>query len=356
MTLLAGQVALITGASGGVGRGIALRFAQEGAQVALHCRTGVEAARELARRVAESGSRAVVLRADLSRPDECRRLVREAAEWGGGRLTTLVNNAGVQPVQRLEAMTAEDWRTVVDTNLTSVFACTQAAAEVMRGGGGEVGGGSGGASGAVRGGGLRVGPGGGLGGGQGVGSGGGPGLGPEVRSGGGQGMGSGGGPGRGPGIRPGGGQGVESGVGPGGGPGGGQGVGPGVGPGTGQGVGRGGAVIHIASVEAGMPAEGHAHYSASKAAVVAHARAAAREYGAWGIRVNTVSPGLIEREGLAEAWPDGVRRWREAVAVGRLGRPEDVGDACVFLASPLASWITGHDLVVDGGVSARTTW
>lgn len=87
-----------------------------------------------------------------------------------------------------------------------------------------------------------------------------------------------------------------------------------------------------------------------------HARAAAQEYGAFGIRVNTVSPGLIDREGLAEAWPEGVRRWREAAAVGRLGRPEDVGDACVFLASPLASWITGHDLVVDGGVSARPTW
>ncbi|MFI6033849.1 SDR family NAD(P)-dependent oxidoreductase [Streptomyces sp. NPDC051315] len=264
MTLLAGQVALITGASGGLGHGIALRFAQEGAQVALHCRTGGAAVRDLARRLVGSGSRVVVLQADLSRPQECRRLVREAAEWGGGRLTALVNTAGVQPVQPLEAMTAADWRTVVDTNLTSVFACTQAAAEVMR----------------------------------------------EQRG----------------------------------------------GPGAGRAGGPGGTVTHIASVEARMPAEGHAHYSASKAAVVAHARAAAREYGAWGIRVNTVSPGLIEREGLAEAWPEGVRRWREAVAVGRLGRPEDVGDACVFLASPLASWITGHDLVVDGGASARTTW
>ncbi len=61
-------------------------------------------------------------------------------------------------------------------------------------------------------------------------------------------------------------------------------------------------------------------------------------------------------EGRLTAWPEGVRRWREAVAAGRLGRPEDVGDACVFLASPLASWITGHDAVVDGGVSARPTW
>ncbi len=73
-------------------------------------------------------------------------------------------------------------------------------------------------------------------------------------------------------------------------------------------------------------------------------------------RVNTVSPGLIERDGLEDAWPEGVRRWREAVAVGRPGRPEDVGDACVFLASPPASWVTGHDLVVDGGASARAAW
>jgi 3-oxoacyl-[acyl-carrier protein] reductase len=120
--------------------------------------------------------------------------------------------------------------------------------------------------------------------------------------------------------------------------------------------GGGGTVTHIASIEASAPAALHAHYSASKAAVVMHARSAALEYGPYGIRVNTVSPGLIDREGLAEAWPEGVRRWREAVPTGRLGRPEDVGNACVFLASPLASWVTGHDLVVDGGVTARPTW
>ncbi|MFF3942797.1 SDR family NAD(P)-dependent oxidoreductase [Streptomyces phaeofaciens] len=255
MTLLAGRTALITGAGGGIGRGIALRFAQEGAAVALHCRTAVDAARALAAdiRARDTGARTVVLPgADLTDEDACRRLVAEAAEWGGGRLDALVNNAGVQPVRELPGMPAADWRTVVDTNLTSVFACTQAAAEVMRE--------------------------------------------------------------------------------------------------------HGGTITHIASVEARMPAPGHAHYSAAKAAVVMHARAAAQEYGPYGIRVNTVSPGLIDRDGLAQAWPDGVRRWREAVAVGRLGRPEDVGDACVFLASPLASWITGHDLVVDGGVSARPTW
>lgn len=250
MRLLEGQVALVTGASGGIGRGIALRFAEQGAAVAVHCRTAPAAARDVASRIEDSGARAVVLEADLRDEQECRRLVREAAAWGGG-LTALVNNAGVQPTRPLPGMTADEWREVVDTNLTSVFACTQAAAEVMR---------------------------------------------------------------------------------------------------------PGGSVTHIASIEAGRPAPDHAHYAASKAAIVMHARSAALEYGPSGLRVNTVSPGLIDREGLAEAWPEGVARWTGKAPLGRLGRPEDVADACVFLASPLASWVTGHDLVVDGGISARPTW
>ncbi|MDN3023869.1 SDR family NAD(P)-dependent oxidoreductase [Streptomyces sp. S.PB5] len=250
MRLLEGQIALVTGAGGGIGRGIALRFAEQGAAaVVVHCLTAVAAAQEVASRVRESGARAAVLQADLRDEDACRELVREAAEWGGG-LTALVNNAGVQPVRELPGMTAAEWRDVVDTNLTGVFACTQAAAEVM----------------------------------------------------------------------------------------------------------EGGSVTHIASIEAHAPAAGHAHYSASKAAVVMHARSAALEYGSRGIRVNSVSPGLIDREGLAEDWPEGVGRWLRKAPLGRLGRPEDIGDACAFLASPLASWVTGQDLVVDGGVSAQPAW
>ncbi|MEU9780701.1 SDR family oxidoreductase [Streptomyces phaeochromogenes] len=275
--LLDGQVALVTGASGGIGRGIALRFAEAGAAVAVHFRTNAEAAREVVDLIVGSGGRAVALRADLAVEEECHRLVREAADRCGGRLTALVNNAGVQPVQELPGMTAGDWRAVVDANVSSVFACTQAAVEVMRDG-------------------RRRGDPSDL---SDLGD-------PSDR------RGSSGGP--------------------------------------------VGSITHIASIEATHPAPLHAHYSASKAAVVAHARSAALEYGPYGIRVNTVSPGLIDRAGLAEAWPDGVRRWQQAVPTGRLGRPEDVGDACVFLASPMASWITGHDLVVDGGVSARPTW
>jgi 3-oxoacyl-[acyl-carrier protein] reductase len=86
------------------------------------------------------------------------------------------------------------------------------------------------------------------------------------------------------------------------------------------------------------------------------ARAAALEYGLTGIRVNSVSPGLVNRPDLAAAWPDGVRRWRANAPLGRLGEPDDIGDACVFLASPMARWITGIDLPVDGGMSAVPGW
>ncbi|HCB33742.1 MAG TPA: short-chain dehydrogenase [Acidimicrobiaceae bacterium] len=120
--------------------------------------------------------------------------------------------------------------------------------------------------------------------------------------------------------------------------------------------GSGGAIIHVASIEARQPTEQHGHYATAKAGLVMHAKAAALALGPDGIRVNSVSPGLIDRPGLAEDWPDGVRRWLSAAPLGRLGRPDDVGDACVFLCSDLARWITGVDLVVDGGVLTRPTW
>ena len=118
----------------------------------------------------------------------------------------------------------------------------------------------------------------------------------------------------------------------------------------------GGSIIHIASIEGSHPAFSHAHYDASKAAVIMHARAAAIEYGPQGIRVNTVSPGLIERPGIEQDWPEGVARWRGAAPLGRMGTPADVANACVFLASPMAAWITGHDLVVDGGMRSHPLW
>ncbi|WP_037310917.1 SDR family NAD(P)-dependent oxidoreductase [Amycolatopsis orientalis] len=246
---LTGTTTLVTGASGGIGRGLALRFAEAGSAVAVHYHRDEASAGALVERIEAAGGTAAAFAADLSADDGCRRLVADAAAWTG-RLDTLVNNAGVQPVEPLPGMSVTSWRAVLDTNLTSAFSCTQAAAEVM----------------------------------------------------------------------------------------------------------TGGSVVHIASIEAAQPAPGHAHYSSAKAALVMHARAAALEYGPRGIRVNAVSPGLIDRPGLGDDWPDGVRRWEQAAPLGRLGTPADVANACVFLASPLAAWITGHTLTVDGGVSTRPTW
>jgi NAD(P)-dependent dehydrogenase (short-subunit alcohol dehydrogenase family) len=249
---LSGHTVLVTGASGTVGQGIVRQFARAGAAVIAHYRTGVDNARDVVEAIRRDGGNALAIAADLTDEAACARLVREAAGWTG-QLTTLVNNAGVQPVQPLDGMTATDWRQVVDTNVMSAFACTQAAVEVMRSTGG-------------------------------------------------------------------------------------------------------GTITHIASIEGRRPAGAHAHYCASKAALIMHARSAALEYGHLGIRVNTVSPGLIHRPGLEAQWPEGVRRWEAAAPLRRQGRPEDIGNACVFLASPMAEWVTGHDLVVDGGVSCAPTW
>ncbi|WP_428122488.1 SDR family NAD(P)-dependent oxidoreductase [Candidatus Poriferisodalis sp.] len=120
--------------------------------------------------------------------------------------------------------------------------------------------------------------------------------------------------------------------------------------------GSGGAIVHIASIDGHQPDEGTGHYSTSKAGLLMHARAAAAAYGPDGIRVNSISPGLIDRPSLADDWPDGVSRWHAATPLGRLGTAADVGDACVFLCSDLARWITGIALIVDGGVMTRPTW
>ena len=87
-----------------------------------------------------------------------------------------------------------------------------------------------------------------------------------------------------------------------------------------------------------------------------HTRAAALELGMHGIRVNSVSPGLTWNAALERDWPDGVRRWLAHVPLGRLGLPDDVADAVLFLASPMARFVTGANLVVDGGMLAHPTW
>ncbi len=118
------------------------------------------------------------------------------------------------------------------------------------------------------------------------------------------------------------------------------------------GRGEGGAIVNVASIEGAHPAPLHSHYASAKAGVLMHTRAAALELGPHGIRVNAVSPGLIWRHGIERDWGEGTERWRAKAPLRRLGRPDDVADACLFLASRGARWITGAELTVDGGVTA----
>lgn len=270
---LAGQRVLVTGASGGIGGGIARRFAAAGARLALHYRgastSSTDAAFALVEELRELGAEAVAVRADLADAGSAERLVDDALRALGG-LDGVVNNAGIQPLQMLAETSREAWDEVLATNLGAVFEVSRAAADAM-GVDAEAGDGD-----------------------------------PDVGA---------------------------------------RGSAP-----------RNRWITHIASIEASRPAPAHAHYAVAKAGLVMHARAAALELGPLGIRVNTVSPGLVTRPGLAEAWPEGVASWESTAPLGRLATTSDIGNACVLLASDAAAFITGQDLVVDGGMLATPGW
>ncbi len=242
------HVVIVTGSGSGLGRGIAVRFAEAGAKVIVGYHTSAAGADEVVTRLRGRGREAVALQADVTQKTEVQKLIMGAVE-SFGRLDVMINNAGLYPVASLLDMTEAEWDRVVNGNLRSVFLCTQAAAKQMIAQGG------------------------------------------------------------------------------------------------------GGAIVNVASIEGEYPAPGHSHYDAAKAGVLMHTRAAAHELGRYHIRVNAVSPGLIWAEGIEEHWPDGVARWQKTAPFSRLGQPDDVADACLFLASSAARWITGANLVVDGGVT-----
>ena len=130
----AGKIALVTGASRGIGRAIALRLAQDGAEVAVHYKGNEAAAREVVNGIESAGGRAAMLQADLSNPDEVRALWREFDNRFDG-LDILVNNAGWAAFKPLEAVSAADFDAIFDLNVRGLFFNTQEAARRLHGGG-----------------------------------------------------------------------------------------------------------------------------------------------------------------------------------------------------------------------------
>ena len=130
MKRLEGKVSIVTGASRGIGRGIAVRLAQEGAKVVINHRGSAEGAEETARLIREANGEAIVVQADVSRMDEAQRLVQETIN-AFGHVDILVNNAGTTRDTLLMMMKEDQWDVVVDTNLKSVFTCCKAVARPM---------------------------------------------------------------------------------------------------------------------------------------------------------------------------------------------------------------------------------
>jgi 3-oxoacyl-[acyl-carrier protein] reductase len=130
LDLLAGKVAIVTGASRGIGRAIALELADFGAKVVVNYASSSSAADELVAQIISEGGEAIAIAADVSKPEQIDALVKTVMDqWG--RIDVLVNNAGITRDTVMLRMKLEDWQAVIDTNLTGVFSCTRAVSKIM---------------------------------------------------------------------------------------------------------------------------------------------------------------------------------------------------------------------------------
>jgi glucose 1-dehydrogenase len=254
---LKGQKALVTGASSGIGLGVAKTLGAAGADVVVNYVSASEAAERVAEEIRAGGSRALAIRADVSREDQVQAMFREMlAAWG--TIDVLVNNAGLQKDAAFSEMTLAQWNTVIGVNLTGTFLCSRAAGRQM----------------------IRQG------------------VRPEVSR-------------------------------------------------------AAGKIICISSVHEAIPWAGHANYAASKGGVKLLMQTMAQELAPARIRVNSIAPGAIQTPINREAWEtsQALKSLLTLIPYGRIGRPEDIGQVAVFLASDDADYITGQTIFVDGGMT-----
>lgn len=245
---LAGKVAVVTGASKGIGAEIARELADAGAAVVVNYSASKEGAERVVADIVAKGGRAVALKANLSNHADIQKLFAETKK-AFGALDILVNNAGIYEFAPLESITAELFHKTFDLNVLGLLLATQEAVKHF---------------------------------------------------------------------------GKE-----------------------------GGSIVNISSVVATLAPPNTSVYSASKAAVNAITRSLAQELGPRKIRVNSVNPGMIETEGTHSAGitESDFRKATEAqTPLGRIGQPQDIAPAVVFLASSDSAWLTGEHLYITGGL------
>ncbi|MBV9654742.1 MAG: glucose 1-dehydrogenase [Acetobacteraceae bacterium] len=247
MSKLTGKVAVVTGASKGIGAAIAKAFAAEGAAVVVNYASSREGADKVVAGITASGGKALAVGGSVTRAADVEKLFAETRN-AFGPADILVNNAGVYNLQPLENVTEEDYRRQFDTNVLGLLLASKAAAAQ---------------------------------------------FGPE-----------------------------------------------------------GGSIINISSLVSRITPPGSVVYTGTKAAVDGITRVLAKELGPRKIRVNAVNPGLTETEGTRTVGIIGSDFEKGAVQgtpLGRIGRPDDIADVAVFLASDQSRWLTGETVFASGG-------
>ncbi len=245
---LEGKVAIVTGASRGIGRAIAIALGARGAKVIVNYVTNEAAAAEVVAAITAAGGHALARRFDVADATSVDAAIKDIAATEGG-LHILVNNAGIAVNALTLGAKDADWKRAIDTNLGGTFNCTRAALRSL----------------------LRA-----------------------------------------------------------------------------KDAGR---IINITSITAEMGSAGQGMYTAAKAGVIGLTRSWAREYASRGVTVNAVSPGYIDTDMTAgELPPDRRADILKAIPLGRVGKPEDVAAAVVYLAGPDAGYVTGQVVRVNGGL------
>lgn len=244
--LLDGKIALVTGASRGIGRAVAVKLAAAGATVAVNYAGNAQAAEETKALIEAQGQRALLLQADVADGEAVEAMVQQVVA-AFGRVDILVNNAGITRDALLMRMKESDWDDVMRTNLKGVYHCTKAVAKRM----------------------MKQ---------------------------------------------------------------------------------RSGRIVNMSSVVGLTGNAGQANYAAAKAGVLGFTKATAKELAARGITVNAIAPGFIDTD-MTAGLPEQVKEsFLKGIPLGKLGSPEDIADAALFLVSDAAAYITGQTLHVDGGM------